>query len=404
MSLRKRRGAMNERKNLIKFILSELKPKGPIFTPFNVITAPIILIGLIIIAVRFLKGLGIITHSSQELPWGLLIGFNVMTGSPLAGGAFCMAFVVYVMHFEKYKPVVRSAILWGLLSYTFYAGALIIDLGRWWNALNPFIGNKFGFQSVLWLIAFHFLLYTICAFLEFAPIIAEWLSLETIRKLLHSIRIPVVILGVTLSTLHQSGVGALTLMAKGKIHPLWWSEYTPLLFFLQSIFGGMATIILIESLMYNTLPHRIPEEIQRRYPSIFIGLARGCAGTLFAYLTLKLSVFIHVHGWDYIASKMGEWYIVEFIVFGLLPLIMIVSGVRKENLGLIRIASLVIVIGILMSRLTYIFIAYKWYLPWNEKPLVTWKEMWIVVAVILIQIWIFRWIVNRMPVYMIEKE
>uniref|UniRef100_A0A7C2P4C9 Ni/Fe-hydrogenase cytochrome b subunit n=1 Tax=candidate division WOR-3 bacterium TaxID=2052148 RepID=A0A7C2P4C9_UNCW3 len=395
---------MNERKNLIKFILSELKPKGPIFTPFNIITAPIILVGLIIIAIRFLKGLGVITHSSQELPWGLLIGFNVMTGIPWAGGAFCMAFVVYVMHFEKYKPVVRSAILWGLLSYTFYAGALVIDLGRWWNSLNPFIGNKFGFQSVLWLIAFHFLLYTICAFLEFAPIIAEWLSLEKIRKLLHSIRIPVVILGVTLSTLHQSGIGALTLMAKSKIHPLWWSEYTPVLFFLESIFGGMAMIILIESLMYRTLPHRIPEEIHGNYPSIFIGLAKGCAGTLFAYLTLKLSVFIHVRGWNYIISKIGGWYLVEFIGFGFLPLIILLLGIKRENLGLIRIAALMILIGILMFRLSYIFIAYKWYLPWGEKHFATWMEIWVVVAIILIQIWILRWIVNRMPVYVIEQE
>jgi Ni/Fe-hydrogenase subunit HybB-like protein len=404
MNLRKRRGAMNERKNLIKFILSELKPKGPIFTPFNVITAPIILIGLIIIILRFLKGLGAVTNLSQEFPWGLWIAFDVMTGIPWAGGAFCMVFLVYVMHFDKYKPIVRAAVLSGLLAYSFYAGALILDLGRWWNALNPFIGNKFGFQSVLWLIAFHFLLYTICAFLEFAPIIAEWLSLETIRKLLHSIRIPVVILGVTLSTLHQSGIGALTLMAKGKIHPLWWSEFTPILFFLQSIFGGMSMLIFEGSISHRVFSYRIPEEVHEKHHSILIGLARGCAGALFAYLALKFSVFIHVHGWEYIISKMGGWYLVEVIGFGLIPLIMLVSAVRQENIGVIRIAAFLIMLGILINRFNYVFIAYKWYLPLSERYYPSWMEIWTTVTIVLTEIWILRWIINRMPVYVIEKE
>jgi len=392
------------RKEVISFILSELKPKGPIFTPFNMITAPIILIGLIIIAIRFFKGLGAVTNLSQEFPWGLWIAFDVMTGVPWAGGAFCLCFVVYVAHFEKYKPILRAAILSGLLGYSFYAGALVLDLGRWWNAFNPFIGNKFGFQSALWLVAIHFLLYTICEFIEFLPVVAEWLNFQRFKQFLHSIALPVVILGITLSTLHQAGLGALALMAKGKIHPLWWSEFTPVLFFLQSIFGGIAMVIFEGSITHRVFSYRIPEEIHEKHYSILIGLARGCAGALFAYLVLKILMFIHVYGWNYVISKMGIWYLIEVIGFGFLPLFMLVSGVRNEAINLIKIAALMAMIGVAISRFNYVFIAYKWYLPLSERYFPSWMEIWVTATVVLAEIWVLRWIINRMPVYAVEKE
>ncbi|MCJ7581282.1 MAG: hypothetical protein MUP98_12205, partial [Candidatus Aminicenantes bacterium] len=50
----------------VKFIISELKPKPPYFTPFNMITIPIILVGLVILVFRFTKGLGAVTNLSQE--------------------------------------------------------------------------------------------------------------------------------------------------------------------------------------------------------------------------------------------------------------------------------------------------------------------------------------------------
>jgi len=39
--------------DLWKFILAELKPKGKLLTPFNIISAPIILLGLVLIVLRF---------------------------------------------------------------------------------------------------------------------------------------------------------------------------------------------------------------------------------------------------------------------------------------------------------------------------------------------------------------
>lgn len=211
-----------------RFVLQELKPRGKMLTPFNIISVPVILLGLGILVVRFTKGLGAVTNLSQADPWGLWIGFDVVTGVAFAGGAYVITFVVYVMRVEKYHAIVRVTVLNGLLAYVFYAGALVLDLGRPWNIINPIIGNSFGYNSVLFLVAWHFLLYMMAEAIEFSPVVAEWLGLWRARRILAGMTLGAVIFGITLSTLHQSGLGALFLMAKPKIHPLWYTEFIPI--------------------------------------------------------------------------------------------------------------------------------------------------------------------------------
>ena len=146
------------------------------------ISIPIILAGIVILVVRFTLGLGAVTNLSQEFPWGLWIGFDVVTGVAFAGGAYVITFVVYVMKSEKYHPIVRVTVLNGLLAYIFYAGALVLDLGRPWNIINPIIGNSFGYNSVLFLVAWHFMLYMMAEFIEFSPVVAEWLGWRRVRR------------------------------------------------------------------------------------------------------------------------------------------------------------------------------------------------------------------------------
>ena len=145
-------------KAFIPFFISELKPKGKIFTPFNIISGAIIFVGIILIIFRLFMGLGASTNLSQDYPWGIWIGFDVMTGVAFAGGAYALTFAVYILRVEKYHPIIRATVLNGFLAYVFYAGALLLDLGRPWNVINPIIGNDFGVSSVLFLVAWHFML------------------------------------------------------------------------------------------------------------------------------------------------------------------------------------------------------------------------------------------------------
>lgn len=266
-----------------KFFLHELKPRGKWLTPFNVISIPVILVGLVILYFRFTLGLGAVTNLSQQYAFGFWIGFDVMTGVALAGGAYVICFVVYVMRLEKYHSILKVTVLNGLLAYVFYSGALVLDLGRPWHIVNPIIGNSFGYNSVLFLVAWHFLLYTGALFLEFSPTIAEWAHWERLRKFLSSLILGTVIVGFTLSMLHQSGIGAMFLMAKPKIHPLWYSEYLPLLYFVSSIFGGLAMVIFEGTISSKVFSNLIGEKTHHSHNDVILGLAKGAAITMFVY-------------------------------------------------------------------------------------------------------------------------
>jgi Ni/Fe-hydrogenase subunit HybB-like protein len=381
----------------MRFLIQEMKPRGPWLTPFNVISIPVILTGVVILYFRFVYGLGSVVNLTQQTPWGLWLGFDVETGVALAGGAYVITFVVYVMRVDKYQSIVRVTVLNGLLAYMFYAGALVFDIGRPWHALNPYIGNSFGFASVLFLICWHFLLYMVAAFIEFSPVIAEWLHWEKARKILKSLTLATVILGITLSILHQSGLGALFLMAKPKIHPLWWSEFIPILFFVSSIYAGLAMIIFEGTISHRIFKDLIDPDSHHSFDDIILGLAKGAAITIFVYYFLKALLFIHGKQWDMISDGWGYWYLVEVLGFVLVPGFMFAFGFRNRNLNIIRTASILALIGVVLNRLNVSIISFNWYAEVHYFP--SWQEIVVTLMVIFTEIWIFRWIVTRMPVF-----
>jgi Ni/Fe-hydrogenase subunit HybB-like protein len=376
--------------------VAELKPKGKLLTPFNIISLPIILLGIGLIVVRYWQGLGSVTNLSQEVPWGIWIGFDVVTGVAFAGGAYVVTFMVYILNMKRYHSIVRVTVLNGFLAYAFYTGALLLDLGRPWNVVNPIIGNNFGASSVLFLVAWHFLLYMLAELIEFSPAIAEWLGSRKAKRILSGMTIGAVIFGITLSTLHQSGLGALYLMAKDKIHPLWYSEFIPILFFVSSIFAGLSMVIFEGSISSKVFAEQITEKTHKAHNSIVHNLSKVCAVTMFAYFFLQFLVFIHARRWDLINTPMGYWFLVEMIGFVFIPMVMFFYSYRTANILLIRIAAILTMIGIILNRLNVSVIAFRWDAAIHYVP--TWMEVVVTLAVIFTEIWVFRWIINRMPV------
>lgn len=382
-----------------KFFKQELKPKGKLFTTFNVISLPIMLIGYVLIVLRLAFGLGYpITNLSQEFPWGLWIGFDVVTGVAFAGGAYTLCFIVYVLRAKKYYPILRATVLNGFLAYVFYAGAIVLDIGRWWNIYNPMVGNYFGVNAVMFLVAWHFFLYMLAELVEFSPAVAEWLGLRRLRKILGSLTIGAVIFGITLSTLHQSGLGALMMMAKNKIHPLWYSEFIPVMYFISSIFAGLSMVIFEGSISHKVFAWQLDEEKHKSYPDIVFGLAKICATVMFGYLFLKTILLVHDRAVPYLNSPMGYWYLLEVLGFVLVPALMFIYGFRQRQMLFVKYAAILTMVGIIINRLNYTFIAYNWNVPLEFKYWPTIIELTITASIILTEVWVFRWMVNRMPV------
>ncbi len=378
------------------FLRRELRPKGRVLTPFNLITAVLMLAAAVIIAIRFAYGLGAVTNLSQDVPWGLWIGFDVMAGVALAGGAYMVTFLVYILRLEAYKPIVRVTVLNGFLAYVFYAGALVLDLGRPWHVVNPIIGNSFGMTSVLFLVAWHFLLYMLAELVEFSPAIAEWFGAERARRVLARMTVGAVILGITLSLLHQSGLGALYLMAKQKLHPLWYSEFLPVLFVVSSVFAGLSMVILEGTLTHRAFFHRMSLKLISAHRDIVVGLARICAGAMFAYLFLLALNFLHGQHWRDLSGFYAGWWTLEILGLVAVPMVLFAYGAATRRQKVIRVASVLTLAGVVLNRLNVSVIAFRYDAVHHYVP--TWMEIVVVMGVVSAEIWVFRWVINRMAV------
>jgi len=249
---------------------------------------------------------------------------------------------------------------------------------------------------VLFLVAWHFMLYMIAAFLEFSPAVAEWLGWRRVRKFVGGLTLGAVILGVTLSVLHQSGLGALYLMARDKIHPLWYSEFIPVLFLASSVFAGLSLVVFEGSVSRRVFRTRMSAEHHLTHDAIVLSLSRICAGAMFVYLALKILDLVHGQRLPLLATPMGAWYLVEIVGFVVVPCVLFVRAARNRSVGLVRAASLLALVGVLLNRLNVSIIAYKWYETVRYVP--SWQEVVVTLAVISAELWAFRWIVHRMPV------
>jgi Ni/Fe-hydrogenase subunit HybB-like protein len=364
-------------------------------TPGNLVAALILLVGLPVIAYRFAFGLGAATNLSQTNPWGLWIGLDVLSGVALAAGGYTLASTVYLFGLKEYYPVLRPAILTGFLGYFFVVVGLLVDLGQPWRIPYPVI-YSYGVTSVMFLVAWHVFLYLTVQFLEFCPALLEWLGWKTIHRWATKLTIGATIFGVILSTLHQSALGALFLMAPTKVHPLWYSPFIPIYFFISSIIAGLTMVIVESTLSHKIFRDQVDPRRHVDLDGLTLGLGKAASVVLFTYFFLKLLGVADGAHWDLLKTPLGRWFQVELLGFVLLPCFLLAHGVRERNVGLVRGAAVLSVVGIVINRLNVSLIAFNWNVPDRYVP--SWMEIATSITIITLGVLTFRWIVNRMPV------
>jgi len=369
-----------------------------LITPFNIIAAVILSVGLPLIALRFYVGLSVVTHSSQDYPWGLFLGWGLFSGVPLSATGFVMATAYYIFGFKRYHSLVRLGVLTGFLGYLFAVIYLLTDLGRPWRIYYPMIIG-FGTASVLFLVAWHVATYLTVQFLEFSPAILEWLKSRRIRKWATMITIGMTIAGIILSTLHQSALGAMYLLAPGKLHPLWYSSYLPVFFLSSSIYAALSMVIVVSTLAVRFLKDKTDKGFTGNLDSQTIGLGKGACVGMFVYLALKVIGVAHDDNWSLLNTPYGWWFLVEVMGFVVLPILAYTYGIKKNSAGVVRFAAFYAVAGIILNRINVSIIALSWNLPDHLHHIIPpWKEVAVVLCIFTIHILIFRWILNRLPV------
>lgn len=367
-----------------------------LITPFNVIATIIILVGVLLTVLRFTKGLGATTNLTHVNPWGIWIGFDVMTGVALAAGGFVISSAVYLFGMEEYKPLVRPAILTGFLGYFLVVVGLLYDLGRYYRLPYPFIIQA-GPTSPLFEIALCVALYLTTLFVEFTPAAFEWLGWKRVRKAVVSMTIALTIFGLLLSTLHQSTLGAMFLISPTKLHPLWYTPYIPVHFFVSAVAAGISMVIFESMLSHRVFSERV-EISHEQFDKLTVGLAKGGAVVLFIYFAIKVMGLALGNKWRYLATPMGLWYLIELVGFVLVPCFLYLVGYREKRTKLIRFSAILTVLGIVLNRINVSTIAFNWQLPREMRYVPHWMEIWISLTIVTAGIVAFRWIVTRMPI------
>jgi Ni/Fe-hydrogenase subunit HybB-like protein len=370
-----------------------------LITPGNLVVGLIIAIGVPLIVYRFVAGLAATTNLTQTTPWGIWIGFDMLSGVALAAGGYTLATSVYIFGLDEYHPVVRPAVLTGFLGYLFAILGLCADLGRPWNLPVPLFFS-WGGPSVMFEIAWCVCLYASVLFMEFLPPVLEWLGWKNARSIAVKMTVGLTVAGVMLSTLHQSSLGALFLMAPTKLHPLWYSPFIPAYFFISSIAAGLSMVIVESALSHKAFRSRVDHHVN--LDKLVIGLARGASIVLFSYFFVKLQGVADSMRWDLLVTPYGYWFLFEILGFVLLPCLLFAVGARRGNVTLIRWTAAWTVLGIVVNRLNVSVIAFNW--TASERYVPSWMEVMVSITLVTIGVQAFRWIVNRMPVLREDPE
>lgn len=350
------------------------------------------LAGGVAAVIRYVWGLGAVTNLSDRFPWGLWIGFDVMSGVALAAGGFTIAATVHVFKLHRYRALLHPAILTGFLGYLLVVGALLIDLGRpWnlWNILRPLF--LFNSHSVMFEVAWCVILYTTVLALEFGQVVLKRFRLWTLLRITQLAIPPLVVAGVLLSTLHQSSLGALFLIVPGKLYPLWFTPLLPVLFFISAVAVGLAMVTVEATLSARAFHHEL--EIP-----LFTDLGRAAAVVLSLYLGVKV-IDLAVRGaWPLAITGSIEsvMFLIELAAGVVMPLVLLVTPAARSRRGL-AVASWLIVGGVVLNRVNVAVTGMLRGSGATYVPAV--GEIVITAGVVSAGVLAYLWIAEHLPVF-----
>ena len=248
----------------------------------------LLFIGIAAAVLVFWNGL-VVTNMSDTVPWGLWITID-LSAIALGAGAFTLSAVVYIFGIKRFQPIVRLAVFVGFIGYTCALLTLVMDIGRPDRFWHPWV--YWNIHSVLWEITWCITIYLAIMLLEFLPVIAEarffdrWPWFRSTANTLHKAAPALAVLGLLISLLHQSSLGATYGIVKAR--PIWFKPSMPIMFILSAIAVGPALTMAVAFIMEwitgkRTVPHEILFTIAR-----FSGIAILVYGYLKFWDTLSV--------------------------------------------------------------------------------------------------------------------
>jgi Ni/Fe-hydrogenase subunit HybB-like protein len=367
----------------------------PRLTFWKSVFGVILLAGVYATVVRFTRGLGPSTHLSDDFPWGLWVGFDVLCGVMLAAGGFTLTGAVYIFNLERFRPIVRPAVLTAFLGYVLVVVALMFDLGRPYRIWHPLV--MWNPRSVMFEVAWCVTLYTTVLALEFSPMVFERFRLERPRKILKAISIPLVIFGVILSTLHQSSLGSLYLIVPDKLHALWYTPLLPVFFFLSAIGIGLAMTIVESSLSSRHIGRHLELPLLR-------ALGRVLVVVLGVYTLLRFQDLAHRGALKlaFAPTEEARFFLLEVVLGLLVPIALLLVPRVRNSAGGLYLAAVLAVLGFITNRLNVSITGMQGAAGVAYFP--KWTEVAVTAAIVAGGFAIFGLVAKYLPIFPAEEN
>ena len=323
--------------------------------------------GLVSIIFRLGWGLGATTNLSDAAPWGLWKILNMIAGVALSTGGFTIGFLVYGLRLERYRPLVKPAILIAFLGYGSSVFALTLDIGlphRIWHSLVMWNVHSFLFE-VAWCV----MLYFTVTILELSPTFLERLGFERAAAFLHRIAFGIVIVGISFSSLHHSSLGSLFLVTPQRLHPLWFTPMLPVHFILSAMGAGMLVVVLAR-ILYARWYRRKKTSTDDQTFAMLRSLASIAASILTLYFVVKIGDLVATGAWRHLLA--GTWeswlYVLELLTAAVIPVLLIALPATRRSVPAMLFAAATATFGLVLNRLDvgifgYIRDAHTIYLP-----------------------------------------
>ncbi len=349
----------------------------------------------VVTVARFWRGLGAVTNLSDAAPWGLWVAFDVMSGVALAAGGFTLAATVHIFHLKRFHAFARPAILTAFLGYTAVVVGLLYDLGLPWHIWHPILYPQD--RSALFEVAMCVMLYLTVLAIEFAPVVLEHSLfdrplLRGIHRWLEKYALVFIIAGIVLSTLHQSSLGSLFLIAPGRLNPLWYTPLLPVLYFVSAVGLGLMMVLTESNVSAWLFGHEVPSKARA-------GLGLAAAWVLLLYVALRLGDLALRGKLALAFAGTGAaglfWF--ELSVTALVPMsLCFIRPVRESRVGL-SLASGLTILGVVGYRFDTAIVAYA--RPAGASYFPSWMEIVVSLGIVSLAVLAFLFFTEHLHVF-----
>jgi len=354
----------------------------------------------VVAMVRYVVGIGAISDLSNSYPWGFWISLDLFTGVAIGSGAFVIAAIVYIFELKEFQPLVKPAVLTGFLGYIMVVVSLLVDLGHPERIYYMLIHTNH--TSVLLEIGICVMSYLTVLAIEFSPVVFEGLKWDKWAHLIHKFIMPFVILGVVLSTLHQSSLGSLLLIESTKLHPLWWTSILPIMFFVSALAIGLGMVIFESTLSSRYFKRGLESHLLEK-------LAKAIPVILAIYLVLKFGELIWAGDLHYLftSGTMSILFWAEILISSVIPLVWFSIKRLRENPNSLLTGAIILLLGMIFNRFNVSWFAIQHpdpttYIPTfmsNVKYIPTIPEMAISIGIFSAGILAFGLAAKYLPVF-----